>query len=44
MVELLVDWGGRYPILSVEDPLGEDDEAGMIAFTRRVRGQVQVVG
>lgn len=41
---LLVDWCGRYPIASIEDPLGEHDSAGIAAFTRAVAGRVQVVG
>jgi enolase len=44
MVELLVDWIGRYPILSIEDPLAEDDLAGFVAFTRAVGDKVQIVG
>jgi enolase len=34
---------GRYPIVSIEDPLEQDDWANWTAFTSRVRG-VQVVG
>ena len=30
--------------MSIEDPLAEDDEAGLVAFTRAVAGRVQVVG
>ena len=44
MIRLLVDWIGRYPIVSIEDPLGEDDAAGFAAFTREVGGRVQVIG
>lgn len=42
--ELLLRWLQRYPIVSIEDPLAEDDEAGLVAFTRAVAGKVQVVG
>jgi enolase len=42
--ERLVRWIGQYPIVSVEDPLAEDDERGLIAFTRAVGDKVQVVG
>ena len=41
---LLVDWVERYPIVSVEDPLGEDDLDGLIRFTWAVGKRVQVVG
>lgn len=43
-LEQLLSWLRRYPILSVEDPVAEDDEAGMCAFTRAVGRTVQVVG
>ncbi len=42
--EMLVGWLDRYPIVSVEDPLGEDDEAGLIGFTRAAGDGVQVIG
>ena len=41
---MLVDWIDRYPIASIEDPLAEDDHAGMRRFTDAVRDRVQVVG
>ena len=44
MIELLTGWIGRYPILSIEDPLAEDDLAGFIAFTKAVGDRVQIVG
>ena len=42
--EKLLGWIDRYPIVSIEDPLAEDDEAGMIAFTRAAGDKVQIVG
>jgi enolase len=44
LCERLVGWIDRYPIVSIEDPLAEDDEAGLVAFTRAVGNRVQVVG
>jgi enolase len=44
MVELLAGWVRSYPIVSVEDPLAEDDAEGFVAFTRAVGDSVQVVG
>jgi enolase len=44
LCEKLLDWIERYPIVSIEDPLAEDDEAGLIAFTKAVAGRIQVVG
>jgi enolase len=43
-LEVLYDWIARYPILSIEDPVGEDDPAGMRAFTQAVGHRVQVIG
>ena len=42
--EMLVDWVGRYPILSVEDPFAEDDREGFRRFTAAVGDRVQIVG
>lgn len=44
MVEMLTGWIGRYPILSIEDPLAEDDLDGFIAFSQAVGDKVQIVG
>jgi len=43
-LDVLSGWMAKYPILSVEDPFGEDDGEGMRAFTRRFGHAVQVVG
>jgi enolase len=44
MSAIYQDWLANYPLVSVEDPLAEDDWAGWQAFTAAVGGQVQVVG
>jgi len=44
MIKLLTGWIARYPIVSIEDPLAEDDADGFSAFTHEVGGRVQVVG
>lgn len=44
MIDMLTGWIGRYPIVSIEDPLAEDDAAGFAAFTAAVGGRIQVVG
>ena len=41
---LLLDWLDRYPIVSIEDPLAEDDEAGLIRFTAAAGDRVQIIG
>jgi enolase len=44
MIEMIGKWIETYSIASVEDPLGEDDPAGMAAFTRAHGENVQIVG
>ncbi|MBE7417021.1 MAG: phosphopyruvate hydratase [Ideonella sp.] len=44
MVELLARWVEKYPIVSVEDPLAEDDPEAFAHFTRAVGRKLQVVG
>ncbi len=44
MAAMLIAWLDRYPIRSIEDPLAEHDEAGLIAFTKAVGDRVQIVG
>lgn len=43
-LDVLLGWVQRYPILSVEDPVAEDDADGMRAFTAAVGDRVQVIG
>ena len=42
--ELLLRWIDKYPIVSIEDPLAEDDAAGFARFTRAVGHKLQIVG
>ena len=44
MIDLLGTWLDAYPIVSIEDPLAEDDEAGLIEFTRRHGARCQIIG
>jgi enolase len=44
MVRLLVGWTRSYPIVSIEDPLAEDDDVGFAAFCSEVGSRLQVVG
>jgi enolase len=41
---MLLRWLDRYPIVSIEDPLAEDDPEGFAAFTRAAGDRVQIVG
>jgi enolase len=43
MAEMLLGWLARYPIVSIEDPLGEDDADGLARFTAAAGPGVQVV-
>jgi len=44
MIEMLGGWLDAYPILSIEDPLAEDDHAGFRRFTEAYGGRCQVIG
>jgi enolase len=44
MTDLLLDWVGKYPILSIEDGLAEGDWDGWKAQTERLGDKVQIVG
>jgi enolase len=44
MTELYSGWLGAYPIVSLEDPLSEEDWAGWRALTAALGDRVQVVG
>jgi enolase len=44
LVDLWADWCARYPIVSIEDGLAEDDWAGWVELTRRLGDRVQLVG
>lgn len=43
-VDLLIGWLERYPIVSIEDPLAENDERGWRRFTQAIGARVQIVG
>lgn len=37
-------WVHRYPILSIEDPVAEDDASGMASITERLGARLQIIG
>lgn len=37
-------WVNRYPIVSIEDPVAEDDATGMQRITERLGARVQIIG
>ena len=44
MIELFSGWVDKYPIVSIEDPLDQDDWDGYRSFTQALGSHVQVVG
>jgi enolase len=44
LIDLWADWAARYPIISIEDGLAEDDWAGWAEITRRLGDRIQLVG
>ncbi|WP_462320623.1 phosphopyruvate hydratase [Halochromatium sp.] len=44
MTDLLLQWVGQYPIISIEDGLAEGDWDGWKDHTERLGGKVQLVG
>ncbi len=44
LIEFWSDWAARYPILSIEDGLGENDWAGWKKLTATLGDKVQLVG
>ena len=44
MVDYWVNWVNKYPIISIEDGLGEDDWAGWQKLTKAIGQRVQLVG
>ncbi|MHC4339579.1 MAG: phosphopyruvate hydratase [Planctomycetota bacterium] len=44
MVSLWEDWASRFPIVSVEDGLAEDDWQGWQSLTERLGNKIQIVG
>ncbi len=44
MVQFWVDWSNKYPIISIEDGLAEDDWTGWKLLTEAIGDKVQLVG
>ncbi|MEZ4679686.1 MAG: hypothetical protein R2932_36245 [Caldilineaceae bacterium] len=44
LVDLWTDWVNRFPIISIEDGMAEDDWAGWQALYQKVGARVQLVG
>jgi len=44
MIDLFAGWCDKYPIVSIEDPLDQDDWDGYVEITKRLGSRVQIVG
>ncbi len=44
MIARYTDWAGRYPLVSIEDGMAEDDWEGWSALTATLGGRLQLVG
>ncbi len=44
MVDFLADWANKYPIISIEDGMAEEDWEGWKMLTDRIGGKCQLVG
>ena len=44
LIEMLLGWIAKYPIVSIEDPLAEDDPQGFARFTKAIGDRLQIVG
>ena len=44
LMEMYEEWIGKYPIVSIEDPLDENDWEGWKALTKKIGSAVQLVG
>ncbi len=44
LVDLWTDWSTRFPIISLEDGMAEDDWAGWKLLAQKIGGKVQLVG
>lgn len=43
-IEMLARWCRLYPIVSIEDPVHEDDDEGFVEVTKALGDRIQVVG
>lgn len=44
MIDMLADWVNKYPIISIEDGLAQNDWEGWKKLTERIGDKVQIVG
>ena len=44
MIEIYTQWIGKYPIISIEDGLDQNDWDGYVKFTKALGNKIQIVG
>jgi enolase len=44
MIELYASWVSKYPIVSIEDPLDQNDWEGYVKMTKALGSKIQIVG
>jgi enolase len=44
MIEIYTKWVNKYPIISIEDPLDQDDWDGYVKLTSSLGNKIQIVG
>jgi len=44
MIELFTGWVNKYPIVSIEDPLDQNDWDGYVKMTKALGSKIQIVG
>jgi enolase len=44
MIELYTNWVNKYPIISIEDPLDQNDWDGYVKLTKALGNKIQIVG
>lgn len=44
LISIAESWTKKYPIISIEDPLDEDDWEGWMVFTKKIGKKVHIVG
>lgn len=44
LIDLYINWVNKYPVVSIEDPLSENDWKGWVELTEKIGDKVQLVG
>ncbi|MHC6203789.1 phosphopyruvate hydratase [Breznakiellaceae bacterium SP9] len=44
MIDIYTKWVNKYPIISIEDPLDQDDWEGYVTLTKQLGSKIQIVG